>query len=76
MARGSVQPHLWGSQSLLCPGSSIPSLPSEFEGQSDNSRMESEGMSQAFQVLVACMDIMLSLCFLMLFHWVVFINTV
>ena len=45
--------------------------PSEFEGLSNNSRMESDDGSQAFQVLIAHMDIVFCLCLLMLFHWIV-----
>ena len=60
-----------GSQSCWCPELSIPSIPSELEGQSDNSRMKSNNRSQAFQVLNACTDIVFCLCLLMLFCWVI-----
>ena len=81
---GSLSPGLWvqyipisgGNQGPWCQGCSNPSLPSEFEGQSDNSRMEIDSESQAFQVLTTCLDILLCLCLLMLSCWVVSINTV
>ena len=63
--------HLWQSQSPWWPGSSILSIPSEFEGQSNNSRMESDDGLQAFQVLIACMGIVLCLCLFVLFCWLV-----
>ena len=65
-----------GSQSPWGLGSSILSLLSEFEGQFDNSRMESNNELQAFQLLTTYLNILFCLCLLMLFHWDVFINSV
>ena len=45
-------PIFWGGQSPWHPRFSIPSLPSDFEEQSDDSRMESNDGSQAFQVVI------------------------
>ena len=55
----------------MVPRPSIPSLPSEFEVQSNTCRVESDDGSQAFQVLIACTGVVFCLCLLMLFCWVV-----
>ena len=72
----STAQSLGGTQSPWCLGPSILSIPSEFEGQLNNSRLESDNELQDFQILTTCLDILFCLYWLMLFHWVVFINIV